>query len=73
MNSGTYDRIRDRVREAREKHPGWRKTPLYAKAVAELEWNEYCHAVEWESRTRAEEEALDLCAVLIRFIEGDDR
>lgn len=73
MRAGTVDRIVSHVRHAREKHPAWRKTALYAKSVAELEWGEFCHALEWESRTRAEEEALDLIAVLTRFIEGDDR
>ena len=73
MNAGTLDRIVTHVRHAREKHPGWRKTPLYVKSVAALEWGEWEHAVEWENRSRAEEEALDLIAVLVRFIEGDDR
>ena len=73
MKPGTLDRIVEHVRHAREKHPAWRKTPLYARSIAGLEWGEWEHAVTWENRTRAEEEALDLIAVMIRFIEGDDR
>lgn len=72
MKDGTLERIAEHVRHAREKHPAWRKNTLYAKSVAALEWNEWEHAVEWENRSRAEEEALDLIAVLVRFIERDD-
>jgi hypothetical protein len=61
------------VRHAREKHPAWRKTTQYVQSVAGLEWREWHHALDWENRSRAEEEALDLIAVLIRFVEGDDR
>jgi hypothetical protein len=43
------------------------------QSVAGLEWREWHHALDWENRSRAEEEALDLIAVLIRFVEGDDR
>lgn len=73
MNAGTLDRIVSHVRHAREKHPAWRRTAQYVKSVADMEYREWVHAIDWENRTRAEEEALDLCAVLIRFVEGDDR
>ena len=73
MKPGTMERISEHVRHARNKHPEWRKTPDYAFAVAELEWNEIHHALRWETQKRVEEEALDLIAVLIRIIEGDHR
>ena len=71
MKPGTIDSIVEHVRHARAKHPEWRKTQDYVVSVAELEWNEVRHAMAWESRKRAKEEALDLIAVLVRFIEGD--
>lgn len=71
MTQHTYDAIKAHVAHAREKHPEWRKTAAYALAVAGLEWNEFHHAVEWENRKRQKEEALDLIAVLVRFVEGD--
>lgn len=71
MKPGTLDMIVEHVRHAREKHPDWRKTSAYALDVAGLEWQELQHAVKWESNARQKEEALDLVAVLVRFIEGD--
>ena len=71
LKPGTLDMIVEAVRHAREKHPDWRKTQDYVVSVAELEWNEVRHAIAWESRKRAKAEALDLVAVLVRFIEGD--
>ena len=71
MKPGTLDMIVEHVRHAREKHPDWRKTSAYALDVAGLEWQELQHAVKWESKARQKEEALDLAAVLVRFIEGD--
>jgi hypothetical protein len=73
MKPGTLDRVVTHVRHAREKHPAWRRTPQYVKSVADMEYREWIHAIDWENRTRAEEEALDLIAILIRFVEGDDR
>jgi hypothetical protein len=71
MKPGTIDKLVDRVRHARTKHPEWRKTSAFAIDVAALEWQELQHAVKWESKARQKEEALDLCAVLLRFVEGD--
>lgn len=64
-------RIMDRVNHARTKHPDWLKRDDYVLSVAEMEWYEFCHALNWEGRTRAGEEALDLIAVLVRYLEGD--
>lgn len=73
--SGSHDdvvkRIMDRVIHARTKHPDWLKRDDYVLSVAEMEWHEFCHALSWEGRTRASEEALDLIAVLVRYLEGD--
>lgn len=67
----TYDAIKAHVAHAREKHPHWRKTASYALDVAKLEFGEFEHAVKWEGQKRQKEEALDLIAVLVRFVEGD--
>lgn len=69
--SDTIKRINCRVAHARHKHPDWLKRDDYVLSVAEMEWHEFAHALSWEGRKRAEEEALDLIAVLVRFIEGD--
>ena len=71
MKPGTLDAIVQAVRQARAKHPEWRKTAEYAASVVNLEWNEFQHAVRWETKKRAKEEAMDMVAVLVRFIEGD--
>ena len=71
MKPETLDSIASRVNHARTKHPEWIKNDEYVCAIAELEWNEFKHALNWEGRSRAEDEALDLIAVLVRFIEGD--
>lgn len=67
------DRIAEHVRHARAKHPHWWPREEFVLSVAEMEFDEFCHAVKWETKHRAEEEALDLIAVLVRFLEGDGR
>lgn len=71
MKKNTYDAIKEHVDHARAKHPNWRKTAAYVLDVAGMEWQELQHAVKWETPRRQKEEALDLIAVLVRFVEGD--
>ena len=65
--------IMEHVIHARAKHPHWYPSDDYVLSVAEMEWGEFAHALRWESRKRAHEEALDLIAVLVRFLQGDGR
>ena len=72
MKPETVERLENHVSHARNKHPEWIKSADYVVDVAEQEWGEVKHALRWEGRERAKEEAYDLMAVLVRFIEGDD-
>lgn len=64
-------RIMEHVIHARTKHPTWVPNDDYVLSVAEMEWDEFAHALRWEGSKRAEEEALDLIAVLVRYLMGD--
>lgn len=66
-----FSKIAAHVEHARNKHPDWYPSTEYVCAVAEMEWREFLFALEWEGEARAQEEALDLIAVLVRYIEGD--
>lgn len=73
MRAETIENLRRHVDHAREKHPEWVRNVDYVVDVAEMEWQEVRHALRWEGRERAKEEAYDLMAVLVRFVEDDDR
>lgn len=69
----TLRRIDAHVIHARQKHPHWFPHDDFVRSVAEMEFDEFSHAISWENRKRAEEEALDVIAVMVRFLEGDDQ
>jgi len=72
MEPSTWRGIHDHVHHARAKHPGFRKTRLGAAYVLLSEVRELLWAVFWErDPARVREEALDVIAVLVRWIEGD--
>ncbi|MDL2267159.1 hypothetical protein LJC46_04130 [Desulfovibrio sp. OttesenSCG-928-G15] len=71
----TWRGIHEHVEHARLKHPwavgvsNWYKSRVLLSEVREFFW-----AVFWErDAVRIREEALDVIAVLIRWIEGDGR
>ena len=72
MEPSTWRGIHDHAHHARSKHPGFRKTRLGAARVLLSEVRELLWAVFGErDPARVREEALDVIAVLVRWIEGD--
>lgn len=67
----TIARIMSAVARAREKHPYFAGTPEQAVAIAAEEFGEWAKEVNERRGLRAQEEALDLIAVLVRFLEND--
>lgn len=67
----TIARIMSAVALAREKHPHFTDTPEQAVAIAAEEFGEWAKDVNERRALRAQEEALDLIAVLVRFLEND--
>lgn len=67
----TIARIMSAVALAREKHPHFTDTPEQAVAIAAEEFGEWAKDVKERRALRAQEEALDLIAVLVRFLEND--
>lgn len=77
MTDDIEKRIRERVEHARTKHPTdaeWRwRGYKFACDIARDEFCEFEHAINHEGIKRAEDEALDVIAVLVRFLDGDWR
>lgn len=74
MTSRTVYRIRERLMHARQQHPSceWNgRGYVYAHDVAREEFAEFSDAVFEEGLDRAEDEALDVIAVLVRFLERE--
>ena len=67
----TIARIMSAVARAREKHPHFIDMPEQAVAIAAEEFGEWAKEVNERRALRAQEEALDLIAVLVRFLEND--
>ena len=75
-NPKTMNAIYARLNHARTKHPVFAKDRLDAFAVIEDEFREFRDAVGMESPERQRDEALDVIATCVRFIneeweEGD--
>lgn len=69
MNPKTMNRILLAVKRAREKHPDFAPSEEYAVSIAAEEFGEWAKEVNEDNRAKAEEEALDLIAVLVRYLE----
>ena len=67
----TIARIMSAVARAREKHPHFTDTPEQVVAIAAEEFGEWAKEVNERRALLAQEEALDLIAVLVRFLEND--
>lgn len=65
------DRLYERVREARKKHPFFARDEIHALDVIGDEFNELLHAIASEPRERQIDEALDVIATCFRFIAGE--
>ena len=62
-----------RLEEAREKHPVWGEGAVEALAVIGEEYNEFGRAVAYETPERQLDEALDVAATAMRFVNGEHR
>lgn len=72
MFDSTIDELRERVHWAKTKHPDWKGNGAnWALGVILDEVDELIHAVEHESPERQNEEAKDVAATCIRFIQGE--
>lgn len=60
-----------RLEEAREKHPVFAESPFQALGVIGAEFRELEVAVEHESADRQFDEALDVAATAMRFVNGE--
>ena len=70
----TWHGIHEHVHHARRKHPVFATSKWQATRVLLSEVREFLWAVFWErDAARVREEAFDVVAVLIRWIEGDMR
>lgn len=71
MKPGTIHRIMLEVKRAREKHPDFSQSAYHTVSLAAEEFGEWAKEVNDDNRAQAEAEALDLIAVLVRYLEGD--
>ena len=72
MQDTTFSALQERVAWAKTKHPDWAgKGNYWALGVILDEVDELIHAVENESPERQKEEAKDVCATCIRFIQEE--
>lgn len=72
--AGRYlvNRIADRVAHARREHPDWQgRGEMYALDVIDGEMLELKHAVAAETRERMADEALDVIATCVRFLNRE--
>lgn len=60
-----------RVNDARQKHQLFAEGKYQALGVIESEAKEFAHAIEKESEDRQINEALDVIATCIRFLNGE--
>lgn len=67
----TIARIMSAVERAREKHPNFVNTPEQAVAIAAEEFGEWAKEINDNRPLLAQEEALDLIAVLVRYLENN--
>lgn len=63
--------IAERIAHARKKHPVFAGSKEEALAVIGLEFDEFKKAVQSEGRVRQIDEALDVIATCIRFINAE--
>lgn len=62
-----------RLEEATEKHPVFAESAEEAVDVVGEEWAELSQAVDHESTDRQIDEALDVAATAMRFVNGDHK
>lgn len=72
MNTRTEHNIDFHLEKARNKHPYFAKTNSEIVAIAAEEFGEWAKEINENNLDKAEQEALDLIAVLVRFLEGDN-
>ncbi len=69
MNPQTMNKILQAAARARKKHPHFADNRFHAVSLAAEELGEWARAVNDGHIVRAEEEALDVIAVMVRFLE----
>lgn len=72
MKPKTMNLIIKAVNRAREKHPSFADGDYQVVSLAAGELGEFAKEVNDGEPERADEEALDLIAVLVRYLEGDE-
>lgn len=71
MRQNTMDLIGFSVKQARKKHPNFADNSHHIVSLAAEELGEFAKEVNDGDRINAEAEALDLIAVLVRYLERD--
>lgn len=71
MRRNTIDLIDFAVKQARKKHPYFADNAHHVISLATEELGEFAKEVNDGDRINAEAEALDLIAVLVRYLEED--
>lgn len=72
MNPKTMNLIIKAVNRAREKHPSFADGDYQVVSLAAEELGEFAQAINDDDTLKAMSEALDLIAVLVRYLEGDE-
>ena len=68
----TLGRINRHVAKARAKHPAFARNTAHKFCILFEEVGEFIKAVVWErDKERITSEAMDIIAVLVRWVEGD--
>ena len=68
----TQARINNSLAKARKKHPNFAVSLPWVVSIAAEEFGEFAQAINDDRLADARLEALDLIAVLIRFLEYDE-
>lgn len=71
MRQNTIDLIDFAVKQARKKHPHFADNAHHIVSLATEELGEFAQSINDGDIKKAEREALDLIAVLVRYLERD--
>ena len=71
MKESTMKLIEKHLEKARKKHPDFSHSRWQTVSIAAEELGEFAQAVNDGKYAKTKSEALDLIAVMVRFMEGD--
>lgn len=71
LKKETIAKINKSVEKAREKHPHFASSLVHIVSIAGEEFGEFAKEINERHLLKADAEALDLIAVLVRFLERD--